>query len=165
MKSELTAERARELLNYDPATGEFRWKVTRNNRTRAGSVAGAKEVQGYHVIKIDGRTYKAHRLAWLIVTGAWPTSQIDHIDHDRSNNRFSNFREATNQENHRNKRMRRINTSGVTGVNRVGNKWHARIAGPDGTRINLGRFWTIEQAARVREEALERFGYHKNHGR
>ena len=91
----LTAELARDVMDYDPDTGVFRWKASRGAR-RAGAVAGHLASIGYWYIQVDGRHYLAHRLAWLITNGAFPADQIDHIDGDRANNRLANFREATN---------------------------------------------------------------------
>lgn len=96
---DLTADRLRELLTYDSETGVFRWRVRRSIKTPAGAVAGSLRAKGYLSVKIDFRTYYAHRLAWLYMTGAWPADQTDHINRVRSDNRWINLREATNSGN------------------------------------------------------------------
>lgn len=127
--SGLTVERARSLLSYDPLTGILRWKVSRG-RVRGGTEAGNLK-DGYIVIKVDGREYLAHRLAWLIETGTWPTSEIDHHDEVKSNNRRNNLRECvdgvSNQLNI--KAPRSDNTSGIRGVSwhEAGQGWIAQI--------------------------------------
>jgi HNH endonuclease len=130
-RGELTAERLRELLHYDPETGVFirRVAVGRHGRCRAGTVAG-RGVGEYRGIGIERKTYTAHRLAWLWVTGKWPECQIDHINCDPADNRWCNLREATQSQNQANRRVRQANnTSGFNGVRRYkGSKgWHARI--------------------------------------
>jgi hypothetical protein len=104
-------EALRAKFIYDPDTGEFRFREDSYRRSgkrmillrRAGDLAGGKPVEGrYRVITIDGVNYPAHRLAWLYVTGRWPHPEIDHIDGDRTNNRFANLREVTHSENMRN---------------------------------------------------------------
>lgn len=150
----LTAERLRELLHYDPETGIFRWKVARGRKAPAGSVAGSLESKGYNQIKIDGRTYMAHRLSWLYFMERWPTDQIDHINGEKADNRFANLREATGAENSHNRRIPRHNTSGVKGVSfdkRYG-KWRAELQW-DGKSHYLGMFNAIEDAAAAVEAA------------
>lgn len=98
----LTAERLRELLTYDPETGEFRWRYTRGCRAR-GQIAGTVTCLGYLTIAIDGRKYKAHRLAWLHVHGEWPYPEIDHINRIKLDNRLVNLRRATRAENNANR--------------------------------------------------------------
>jgi HNH endonuclease len=95
----LTADRFRYLLDYDPATGVWTWLVSTSNCTRAGAAAGHTGSDGYHRIKIDGRSYLAHRLAWLYQTGAWPKREIDHRTLNKGDNRFENLREATDAQN------------------------------------------------------------------
>jgi hypothetical protein len=114
--SNLTVERLKELLHYDPETGVFTRKLLRGAK-RAGAIAGSANWKGYICIHINGRNYRAHRLAWLYVTGNWPYAQIDHVDRDKANNKFANLREATNKQNHENlDRRRKDNTSGHRGV-------------------------------------------------
>lgn len=79
---ELTAERLRDLFDYDEATGVFTRRF-RRGPTSAGKPAGTKNGRGYVQIMVDGRIYMAHRLAWLHMTGSWPTNQIDHINRMR----------------------------------------------------------------------------------
>ena len=76
----LTAKRLRKVLSYAPTTGIFRWKVSAGSRAPGGAKAGAKNGRGYHQIRIGGWTYSASRLAWLYMTGKWPTSEISYVN-------------------------------------------------------------------------------------
>jgi hypothetical protein len=89
--------RLHELVNYDPETGEMRWKVARSP-IRAGDEVGTIAPDGYRRVMIDGKRYLVHRLAWLMTTGSWPVQMLDHIDHIRSNNRIANLRESNNSK-------------------------------------------------------------------
>lgn len=144
----LTLEEARQILSYDPATGKLTWIVNRSRKVRAGANAGAVS-HGYVRIKVDGKPYAAHRVAWLLTTGRWPAAQIDHINGDRSDNRLVNLREATNSENHQNLPVLVTNKSGYTGVswNKARCKWQAFIV-KDGRSIYLGLFDNEIQASR-----------------
>ena len=100
----LTAERARELLHYDPETGVFTWRVRVSSRKLAGSVAGGFfATVRYRRITVDRKTYREHRLAWLYSYGRFPEQDLDHIDCDPSNNRLANLREADKSQNQWNK--------------------------------------------------------------
>src|ERR1700738_4035243 len=97
--NDLTAEHLRELLNYDPDTGEFRRRASRGGEA-AGTLAGCpRRPGGYRIICVDRVIFLAHRLAWLHSYGVWPTKDIDHIDGDKTNNRIANLREATPAQN------------------------------------------------------------------
>lgn len=128
-----SAERLRNLLDYDPETGVLRWKVRtdvgkRWNVRYAGKVAGTVDGDGYLQIKIDDKSVMAHRLAWVIHYGTWPNI-VDHIDGTRNNNRIANLRSVTRKLNQRNQKRHKSNTSGRTGVywNRVTRLWVAAI--------------------------------------
>lgn len=151
-KTDLTAQRLRELLHYDPEAGVFTWRVDRSIKTKAGAVAGGPMVRGDHAICIDFRKHKTHRLAWLYMTGEWPKHEIDHRDTDALNNRWENLREATSAQNKQNLRKAKgRNRCGVLGVylhgqNKLGaDRWRARIR-VDGTTVHLGLFDSAELA-------------------
>ena len=143
----LTAEHLRFLLNYCPESGVFTWKNPQASNVKAGQVAGTDDGKGYLLIGINGKLYKAHRLAWLYVTGEWPAGQIDHINRCKSDNRLCNLRIANGSQNQMNK-FHPNNTSGVKGVywNKQRGKWQAQIQ-VHGKGYNLGRYADIRDAA------------------
>lgn len=155
-RKQLSAERLREVLSYDPTTGIFTW-VKHNNRAPTGSVAGSYDADGYRNISIDRLPYKAHRLAWLYVYGVEPECQIDHINCVRDDNRIENLRVATHQQNQRNRACK--SSSGYKGVylHKPTGRWNARIT-TDGRDTSLGYFDTAESAgAAYAKAARERY--------
>lgn len=99
----IDANRLKSVLAYDPASGAFTWKVSQGKRA-AGSSAGNLHRYGYTRIHIDGREYKAHRLAWLYMHGDWPVGVIDHINGDRNDNRIANLRDVDHRINSENRK-------------------------------------------------------------
>lgn len=81
------------LLDYNPTTGAFYWRVDRRPRIKAGDEAGMFRDDGYYVITVEGTTYMAHHLAWLFVTGEWPPKDMVPVfkDTDRMNTAFANL--------------------------------------------------------------------------
>ena len=150
----ITQERLKSLLTYDPDTGEFRWRVNRTGGVKAGDQAKAKDCHGYGRIKLDGRVYKAHRVAWMYVYGEWPPAHIDHINRVRDDNRIANLRAVSHAENNQNRSADKRNTSGYTGVyfNKPSRKWQASIS-VNGKLRSLGYFDTKEDAAFARQRA------------
>lgn len=108
--------RIREILDYNAATGVFRWRVDMSSNIKAGMTTGSRTKKGYLLIRAERRTYLAHRLAWFWMTGRWPKEQIDHRNRKKDDNRWDNLREATNSENHLNRGPNSNNTSGFKGV-------------------------------------------------
>lgn len=142
----LNAERLRELLRYDPETGVFTWLVRTSTCIKVGDVAGTTDTLGYILIRVDGVRYKAHRLAFLWMTGEWPKDMIDHINGAKGDNRFANLRPATPAENRQNQRRAKSNSqTGLLGVCRHGKRFRATIR-IDGRYIHLGTFDTPDQA-------------------
>jgi len=127
--------------------------------------------EDYHRCTINGNSYKLHRLIWIYHNGPIPEGmQIDHINHDRQDNRIENLRLVENsQENLRNMSMINSNSSGHMGVcylnGYTGRKsWHAYIY-VNNKKIGLGKYITKEEAIKVRKEAEEKYGFHPNHGK
>lgn len=148
MTSELTAERLREVLAYDPQTGAFVWlqKATKFSNVKVGDAAGSRDGGGYLRIRVGGRKYKAHRLAWLHFYGAWPAENIDHIDGNGENNAIANLRDVTQSLNAQNIRGARADGStGLLGVSACGSGFRAKIQVGNQGRW-LGTFDTPEEA-------------------
>ena len=145
MKSDykITAKKLRELIEYDPISGQFIWRVSRKGGgTKAGYPAGrVRAHDGYIRLGINGARHFAHRLAWLYVYGEFPRNQIDHIDGIRHNNSIQNLREATGTQNLGNMSRPSHNSSGFKGVSwhKGAGKWRAYIKNK-GRAIHLGHF-------------------------
>jgi hypothetical protein len=145
---------------YDPATGVFTWCVSRNRQPK-DSLAGTKTYHGYTAIKVDGVTYRAHRLAWLYVYGEWPTAELDHVNRIRNDNRIANLRLTTRFLN-----MQNLEKVGMcskhVGVSRYQDKirWRAYIT-VKGKQINLGIFNTENEALNARK--LAEVAYYADH--
>jgi AP2 domain. len=142
----LTQERLKELLEYNPLTGEFSYRQRGyNNSTKPGQRAGVSDGQGYLRIKLDGLRYRSHRLAWLYVHGEWPAQDIDHINGVRSDNRIANLRDVPRQANLQNAHNRKPGRAGLAGVTPRNGKFVAQILIGGKCRY-LGRFSTAEMA-------------------
>lgn len=163
-KNALSAQRAREALEYDPETGVFKWKIKTAQNVVVGRVAGGVcKWWGYRLIRVDKVSYRAHRIAWLYMTGEWPADEVDHINGHRADNRWCNLRAATVKQNRENRAAVANNTSGLRGVSWVVSrkKWLAQIK-THGKNRNLGRFDSMAEAVAARRAAeLELFTHHR----
>lgn len=144
---DLTAMRLREVLDYCPETGAFIRRATPLIAQKMGMTVGYINDGGYLRIRVDGKVYPGHRLAWLYVHGKFPNGELDHINRNRSDNRIANLRLATRSENKQNRSMQRNNKSGYRGVHWNGRdrRWHAQIQ-LDGKRHHLGSYQSSEDA-------------------
>lgn len=144
-----TAQRVRQVFDYNADTGIFKWKSCLSDRSMNGEMAGGLDSIGYWMLSVDGGRFHAHRIAWLYVYGEWPKGVIDHINGDRSDNRIANLRDVTHAANIQNQRKasRANRSSGLLGAHwseRRG-KWHSCITA-NGVAHNLGYFVTAEEA-------------------
>lgn len=142
----LTQDELKSQLHYNHETGIFIWIVSPSNNIKAGSVAGGKHHNGYIYIKINYKTYSAHRLAWLYMTGRFPLNEIDHRNGIKDANWISNLKDVTHSENLQNKYIaQKNNKCGILGVSPNGKNWRASIR-YKGKTISLGTFKFVEQA-------------------
>lgn len=142
----LSQSRLKELLSYDPGTGEFTWNVT-NGRCVAGTTAGTVGSSGYRQIMLGHRSYLAHRLVWLWLYGDWPKSEIDHINRCKTDNRIQNLRDASASQNACNHHSGKDITSGYAGAfwDQQRQKYRVRIQ-LDGQRREFRSYSDAEQA-------------------
>lgn len=146
-KKMITQERLKELVSYNQETGDFVWISDNGTKAKAGQEAGRINFYGYSVICIDGRTYPAHRLAWLYINGDFPRNNIDHLNGVRSDNRIVNLRDVTQQINCQNHRKQNGNKKELIGAcfDKATGKFKAQIM-HKGVNFHIGRFDTQEQA-------------------
>lgn len=162
----LTQSQLKEILHYNPDTGVFTRLMNGNfGRWKIGDIAGCVSSEsGYVLIRVLGVLQRAHRLAFLYMTGSFPQDQVDHEDHIRHNNEWLNIRQCTNQENHKNESLSKNNTSGNIGVSFNRGKWCAYIM-VDRKKQHLGRFITKQEAICARKSADIEYNFHTNHGK
>lgn len=145
------------------SNGELFWKKD-YYKGKKNTLAGYDNGEGYKVIKIKGKMYLLHHIVWLMVYGYLP-KEIDHVNHNRSDNRIDNLREVEHKENCRNKTLNKNNTSGVEGVYWLAqyNVWQARIR-VNGKHVSLGCYKDFNEAVKARKEGERKYKFHKNHG-
>ena len=160
----ITQDELKKIFKYDSDTGMFE-RVSKRCGTRIGAYVGNVMPCGYLRIKVDGKLYLAHRLAWLYVHGKFPDAEIDHINGIRLDNKIINLRDVSKNENLINKRIYANSSSGITGVNwhKQHRKWSVVIS-INGERKHLGLFHDINLAKLCRQEASKKYGFHINHG-
>lgn len=147
-----TQARLKELLKYNPDTGEFIRLTDQPGIFEEGDIAGSLKAKGYVSIKIDYKDHKAHRLAWLYMTGSFPDTQIDHIDGDRANNEWKNLRLSSPHHNHAVMPV----THDKQGTTKNGKRWSAAIYFHT-RKIHLGTFDTQEEAHKAYLEARRQY--------
>ena len=162
-----------ECFRYDVAEGELYWRVrplahfkdistmnTWNNKYSNKLAGRLGKNGGYRGAKLHGKLYGNHRITWKLLKKEEPSSVIDHIDGNKSNNNIDNLRMATKSENNSNCGKNKRNTSGFKGVayHKASKKYRATIR-HNGVTFNLGSFHTAEEAnLKYQEKSLELHG-------
>lgn len=163
----ITKERVEELLHYDPETGYFFWKKLegRGHRELGGKVAGCLAPNGYIMLGIDRKLYRAHRVVFLLENGEFPKQYVDHIDGDKKNNKRDNLRLVTQQQNAYNAKPHKDSVTKVKGVywDKERELYVAQIW-LNGKHIHLGRYETLEEASVVAKNSrIENHGVYARH--
>lgn len=152
----ITAENVRDLFNYDPVSGVLSWRVFVSPKAPAGAAPSSRDKDGYIKVSYKGKHYRAHRVAWLWMTGEWPV-EIDHINRTPDDNRWKNLRNVSSEINQQNRSGFKNNT-GVVGV--VWDKYYRKFSPKIkafGKAIYLGRWDDLEFAELVYQEAKRKF--------
>lgn len=178
----MNQEYLKECLSYDRESGVLTWlhrprKHFRTDRgyntfvsqkvgKKTGCISATKDGLFYVKVAINKKLYLAHRLAWIIENGCIPDGyEIDHIDHDGTNNAIHNLRLVTSSENKKNRSLVSTNKSGCMGVyfNKKTGRWVAEIVS-NGQYFGLGSYNDFDSALKARKEAEEKYNFHENHG-
>jgi hypothetical protein len=155
----------KKYLRYDAETGKIFWKLNKGSTGKAGNEAGGQNC-GYIRIKLNRKSYKAHRIAWLLTYGSWPEDQIDHINGNGLDNRLENLRAVSSGENLRNQKIPKNNTSGTIGVSfNKREQYYLASIQINGKSKYLGVFKNKEEAIAARAAANIKYNFHENHGR
>lgn len=157
-KPDFTPEFLKTQVRYCPQTGEFVWLISRG-RAKAGGKAGGVDVHGYCRIKVLGRYYATHRLAWYYQTGEWPEEYIDHRNGVSADNRWVNLRACSNSENQQNQAALKSSTAS----GHIGISWHSRNkmwvvrVGVRRSRVHVGYFHSLDDAKEAYLAAKKRY--------
>jgi len=163
-----TQHNLKKFCHYDPESGVFK-RIKRI--TWSGSIVECDYVPdkptkyGYFQLNIFGRPYAIHRLIFLYMTGKFPKNDVDHINGNRTDNRWCNLRQVTRRENMMNVGIRSNSTTKVTGVSKRKDTGKYQVyIDVKGERIRLGCYDTLDEAAEIRRKATLKHGFHPNHG-
>ena len=149
----ITQTELKGLLDYNPETGVFTWRISPKPGKSPGCTAGSKRGKRGVRIVIQQHEYLAHRLAWFYTYNVWPDNFIDHINQDPLDNRLCNLRLASNTENQWNRGTPSNNTSGHKGVrlDKQTGKWKAQCT-VHGKAFHLGYFKDVDAAIEARRK-------------
>lgn len=160
----LTPEILRDLMEYFPETGEIRWKFRDRhhfesdriwaawNSQNAGKAAlTADNGNGYKFGNVLCKRVYAHRAAWALHFGEWPSMEIDHANRIKSDNRIDNLRDVSHVANCQNRGVRKGNVSGhkYISFDKARGRWLVMFKNK-----NIGRFLDLEDAIRARDAVV-----------
>ena len=123
-------------------------KMTRNDRKNSN---GSIDKDGYLIVKIKNKQFKAHRIVWLLNYGHFPKSELDHINRNKLDNRIENLRESNRTQQNRNKDKKANKETGEIGIYIDKTKG---LKKKYATKINnkTYRFYTLQEAIEWRKE-------------
>jgi len=167
----LNQELLKGLFNYDEISGGLFWRIKKAHRIKIGDRFGSVDSSngyikgGMTLIKYQHKTYYEHRLIWIYHGQSIPDGmEVDHINHNRTDNRIENLRIVTTLGNGRNKKRKKKNKTFGVAMLESGN-WKAEINNISSGYIYLGTFKTETEAIVARKTAEKLYNYHENHGK
>lgn len=161
----ITQSKLKSIVGYNKSSGVLFWKKRLRNRVSVNERVGSITKNGYLETQMLGIRYYVHRLVWLYVYGEQPKYHIDHINHNKTDNRIENLRCVKQEENNRNLLISKRNKSGTVGVifDIHIKKWVAYIC-VNSKNKHIGSFLKKNDAIKARKLSEIKYGYHKNHG-
>jgi hypothetical protein len=156
----LTQEHLKVVMTYNPDTGHI------YNNLRPNKALKAINSCGYITVRVFSKSYVAHRLAFLYMTGEFPAGEVDHINGLRSDNRWCNLRLASKSDNLCNAKAHSSNKLGIKGIhfNKLERKYKTQVR-KQGYKTITGTFETLEEAiAFVQESRIKLHKEFTNHG-
>ena len=144
----------KQHVDYDPETGHFYTTGLKYSNKPKGSIAGTvHKTKGYRYLTIKGKTYRAQRVAFLFMTGNWPSKQVDHINGIKDDNRWVNLRDVSPLINSENRGMWSTNLSGYKGVgwNKNCSKWQV-LCRYKSVQLYKGLYEDVHEAGRIAAE-------------
>lgn len=159
----ITQESLQKVLRYDRESGLVTHRYDSASGL-AGTTVGYPHKEGYLSVSLGRKEYLLHRIIWVMETGETP-NQVDHINHIRNDNRWSNLRNVTSRQNQMNMGLSSNTSSKVNGVRILpSGRFQAHIT-VNRKQIGLGTYDTLEEALLARKQADATYGFHVNHGR
>lgn len=149
-----------EILHYNDTNGFLYWKerpysmfrtpkdAKSWNSRQSGNIALSKiDKDGYRALTVFGRSYRQHRLIWMMHNNGSCPEFIDHINGKKDDNRIVNLRAATKTENGWNRGKNKNNTTGYKGVYLMKkNGLHRASVSHGGKVLHAGFHSTAEEA-------------------
>lgn len=154
--------KTRPLTHFKSLRGMRIW-----NTKFAGKPAGGINAQGYLAVKVNFVPILNHRIIWILLHGEIPGGfVIDHVDHDRLNNKPPNLRLVRQEDNTRNASLRKDSSSGVSGVSfhKASGKWVSYLH-HCGKRVSYTTHESFEDAVQTQMRLRVQYGFHENHGK
>ena len=160
LAKELRVARMKKYNTYD-LSGEYGIGYTSKGEEFYFDLEDYDKIKDYcwnkHKEYITTRNVSGYILFHRLVMGISDENiAVDHINHNKSDNRKNNLRFVTDSQNSMNRCISSHNTSGITGVNKCNGKWTARI-GVNTKRIFLGNYDNFFEAVKARKEAEEKY--------
>ena len=160
----LTQTYLKSIFDYNRDDGTLLGRERRPGARKSRIAGHADKSTGYLKVRVNRTLYVAHRLIWVMVYGAPPKGEVDHIDGFRANNEIENLRDVSRSGNQKNARLMSNSNTGIMGVNNEGGKYRVTIS-VNQKKTYIGFYEDFFHACCIRKSLELKHDYHPNHGR